>query len=650
MRSFQQQTGTAVVFLGRGYGKGPWGAGGMCFRAGPKNFRNQATETPPLVNRIPSLWRWIGLLVWPGLWLMQAAGPAQAASEQLPPVVQWIPEDAVLVLEVTKPREILDVVMAPSVREKIETLPAWKQFQAAPNYRELRQLVEFLEKSLQTDWPTGVKKFFGGGLTVSVHPGGGVLLAVDSEDEGMLQQVHEIFRGIATLEAAKQKQPNRVKSTQYRGVTTWSFAPQEAHCLIGRRLLLTNKSELLKEVLDCRAEAKGPNLAGQAQYKTARQAASQECTARLYANLKALPGVPQAQKLLQTPSEPLSALLFAGLVESVRQSSWLGLTMQIEGDRAVLRAAVDGKPAPESIARFSIPAAHGGALPPVEVPRLLASVSLYRDLHGFYAAKDKLFPERTSGLIFFENMMGIFFTGRDLTEEVLGQLESQVRLVAAAQEYDPAIGTPEIQLPAFALIFPMKAPDKFSEVVEEAWQKALGLINFTRGQQAQPGLIMDKGIHGQTKYTVAYFSAKEEKNRKALDVRFNFRPTLARTGPYVILSSTEQLACDLIDALEKELKQTPDGRPPQTAGVHSLVELRGSQIGGLLRVNREALVRQNMVEKGNTRQQAEQEIDLLTTALSLVENLRLQIAAQTEGTQATLEAKFQIPQTLQSQQ
>ena len=32
-----------------------------------------------------------------------------------------------------------------------------------------------------------------------------------------------------------------------------------------------------------------------------------------------------------------------------------------------------------------------------------------------------LFPERTSGLIFFENMMGIFFTGRDLTSEVLAE-------------------------------------------------------------------------------------------------------------------------------------------------------------------------------------------------------------------------------------
>ena len=66
-----------------------------------------------------------------------------------------------------------------------------------------------------------------------------------------------------------------------------------------------------------------------------------------------------------------------------------------------------------------------GAWPNLAVPRRIAAVSLYRDLHAFYAAKDELFPERTSGLIFFENMMGIFFTGRDLTEEVLAETESR---------------------------------------------------------------------------------------------------------------------------------------------------------------------------------------------------------------------------------
>ncbi|MCS7304842.1 MAG: hypothetical protein NZ602_07020 [Thermoguttaceae bacterium] len=578
-----------------------------------------------------------------GLWWVELAGLGWAAPEELPPMAQWIPEDAVLVLEVTKPGQVLDALLAPAALERIAQSVAWKQFQAAPNYRELIQVVQFLEKSLQTDWIAGVKKLFGGGLTICVHPKDAVLIAVDTEDPEMLQQLHEILRGFATLEAAKHRQSNRIKSIEYRGQTCWSFGPQEAHCLIGRRLFLTNKPDLLKQVLDRRAEPGLARLAKQPWYQAARQAVADGALATLYADMKVLQLLPAVQKALNQPNEPLSALLLTGLTESLKQANWLALGLSVQKDGVLLRAKTDGRLPKDSPGQFSIPSLNQGALPTLEVPRLLASVSLYRDLHGFYAAKDKLFPERTGGLIFFENMMGIFFTGRDLTEEVLGQLGPEVRLVVAAQEYDPAIGTPEIQLPGFAAVFRMKEPDKFFEVVEEAWQKALGLINFTRGQQALPGLIMDKGFHGQVKYTVAYFSAKEEKDRKALDVRFNFRPTLARTGPYAILSSTEQLACDLIDALQKESKQSPTGQVLPMAGVHSALELRASQLAALLRTNREALIRQNMVEKGNSRQQAENEVDMFITLLSLVKNMKLQIATLADGTQATLEAKLQLP-------
>ena len=623
----QPKIPAAAVVAGK---KGHPSTSGYPTFAGPK--RTLGAFRRSLIFRIGSLLA--------GWWLLQWVGVAWAAQDVLPPVAQWIPEDAVLVLEVAKPREVLDGLLAPKVLQRIAQSVPWKQFQATPNYRELLQAVQFLEKSLQMDWASGVKKFFGGGLTISVHPKEAVLLAVDAEDPEMLQQIHEILRGFATLEAAKQKQANRVKSVEYRGQTCWSFGPQEAHCLIGRRLLLTNKPDLLKEVLDRRAETGLNRLAKQSWYQSARQAVADGALATLCVDMKVFRLVPEVRKALDQRTEPLAALLLTGLTESLRQSNWLALGLSVQKEGVLLRAKTEGRLPKESIGQFSIPPAGQGALPPVEVPRLLASMSFYRDLHGFYAAKDKLFPERTGGLIFFENMMGIFFTGRDLTEEVLGQLGPEVRLVVASQEYDPAIGTPQIQLPAFAAVFRMKEPDKFFEVVEEAWQKALGLINFTRGQQAQPGLIMDKGMHGQVKYTVAYFSAKEEKDRKALDVRFNFRPTLARCGPFAILSSTEQLACDLIDALQKEAKQSPSGQPLPLAGVHSVLEVRGSQIAALLRTNREALIRQNMVEKGNSRQQAENEIDMLITLLSLADNLKLHLAALPDGAQATLEAKF----------
>ncbi|MHC4462651.1 MAG: hypothetical protein ACYS30_14640, partial [Planctomycetota bacterium] len=155
------------------------------------------------------------------------------------------------------------------------------------------------------------------------------------------------------------------------------------------------------------------------------------------------------------------------------------------------------------------------------------------------------------------------------------------------------IGTPQVKLPAFAAILRLRHPEQFNEVVEEGWQKAVGLINFTRGQQAMPGLIIDRPFQGKTKFTVAYFSTTGIDDKTNLDQRFNFRPALAMPGEYLILSSTDGLARDLIDALNREMEHATKS----FAGTHSLVELEGGQLASILKSNRKTLVQGNMVGK-----------------------------------------------------
>ena len=194
----------------------------------------------------------------------------------------------------------------------------------------------------------------------------------------------------------------------------------------------------------------------------------------------------------------------------------------------LLSAAADGKPGATSA--FMSPAEGTGALPNLTVPRQIAGLSVYRDLHAFYAAKDQLFPERTSGLIFFENMMGIFFSGRDLTEEVFAETCPEVRLVVAAQAYDKAVGTPRVQIPAFALVVRTRHPDEFARVAEEAWQKAVGLTTVTRGQQAEPGLIIDRETYQGIRFSVATNAPGKNDDKAHLPSRFNYSPSPGAGG------------------------------------------------------------------------------------------------------------------------
>jgi hypothetical protein len=561
---------------------------------------------------------------------------------QTPPI-QWIPQDAVICLQVTRPKAVLDLLAGKEMTEAITSGSLYQGLLSQPKFKEFLNVVKFLETTLETDWRTGLGKLAGGGITIAVCPPDTVVAVIDAEDEAMLTRLHETFLTISRAQAQNQGHPEKVASREYAGVTVWTFDGKEAHALVGRRLLFANRSEGLKAMLDLRAGSGGKSLAANPAFQAATRAAGAEAAATVFINVKPLMGIPNIASLFERQQEnPLAVLAFAGIMEPLRNSNWLALGLAVDNKTVTVRALTDGKVSdPKNPAAFALPAQPGDGAPPnLVVPRRIAALSLYRDLHGFYAAKDVLFPQRTSGLIFFENMMGIFFTGRDLTSEVLAQTEPEVRIVVAEQQYDPAVGTPQVRLPAFAVILRLRHPEQFRQVVEEAWQKAVGLINFTRGQKALPGLIIDRAVQGETKYTLAYFSAADVNDRTKLPTRYNLRPALAMPGPYVILSSTDALARDIIDALGQDGSQTI----APSARTHSVLEIDGLQTTLAFQANRDTMVRGDMVKKGRSQQEAEAGIDMLITLTKLVDQVKLTIGTQEDMQEARLQMRLRLPQ------
>lgn len=562
------------------------------------------------------------------------------AAQTVAPPAQCVPQDAVICVQVSRPQALLDLLAGKEMTEAITSLPLYRQQSSNPKFVEFINIIKYLETTLETDWRTGLVKLTGGGITFAVCPQDTVIAIVDAEDERLLQRLHEIFLSFARGEAEKQGHPERVASKEYRGLTAWTFDGKEAHAIIGKRFIFSNRSEGLKAALDLQAR-EGTSLAAGSAFQAAMRANDSKAAAAAFVNLKPLMNLPKVAALLDgSRKNPLASLMFAGICESLRSSNWLALGLDVRDKTLTVQALTDGKAAgPASPTAFAVPQKAGeGAWPNVSVPRRIAAMSLYRDLHGFYAAKDTLFPERTSGLIFFENMMGIFFTGRDLTSEVLAETEPEVRIVVAEQQYDPAVGTPQIKIPAFAVILRLRNPQQFGKVVEEAWQKAVGLVNFTRGQQALPGLIIDRPTHGQTSFTVAAFSTADVQDRTKLEQRFNFRPALAMPGEYLILSSTDGLARDLIDAMIR--KPTPAVTP--IAQTHSVLEIDGLQAASILQANREAMIQQDMVKKGKGRAEAEAGIDLFITLVKLVDQAKLSIGTRDNLTQVQLQTRLNL--------
>jgi hypothetical protein len=79
----------------------------------------------------------------------------------------------------------------------------------------------------------------------------------------------------------------------------------------------------------------------------------------------------------------------------------------------------------------------------------------------------------------------------------------------------------------------------------------------------------------------------------------------------MILSSDLDLATQLQRQLLEGMRE-----PHGTAGDNLLVEAKAMPLLDVLQANRESIIAQNMLEKGNTRQQAEGEWNLMAMGLS----------------------------------
>ncbi|MBN1441548.1 MAG: hypothetical protein JXA90_02515, partial [Planctomycetes bacterium] len=360
------------------------------------------------------------------LWLLSLGALSTAAipaGEDHPPVESLLPADTVIALEI-QAAPILERLLADETIGLITGLPLYPEVSRRPDFVKLRGFVQFLEGSLGIDWKTGVRKLLGGTITLALGPGDSRLLVVDTRDADLLERLDTLSVQLAQSDPNRQGGAGSIEPQEHRGVAIWSLNPEEAHCRLGSRLVVAGRMDDIRAFIDRRADAASnstSSLDRSEHFARAMEAVGDGAVARLFVNLDVLKQQLPVQSALDRSMDPLAGLLLAGATHDIRHSSWIGAGLYLDKSGLRLEVSSDAQPPRAGDpASFSAPASpRDGALPFLEVPRRIAAISLYRDLAKFYSAKEDLFPERTSGLIFFENMMAIFFSGRNFAEEVL---------------------------------------------------------------------------------------------------------------------------------------------------------------------------------------------------------------------------------------
>lgn len=526
-----------------------------------------------------------------------------------------LPDNTPLYLKIDKPASLfLDEFRNPAVLNALRKIPGLGEQIDNPQLDQVKAVLGALGSTEDISWTELVREILHGpaevGLSASPNE---AILSVVPKDVARLTRLHAKLIEFARADATNKGNPDPIRIFSHAGVECFSFTPAEAHAIAGGRLILASSEGVLKEALDVITGKKQPKskLSQTKPYRDAmEQGSASTHNAFGFARIDILrkAGVRNLKPLDEY--NPLAALLFGGWVEAYNKAGWLALAFDLKGGRPALEAIlpVDEKTSKSETRQAFTPPAGQYAPGKLMLKNQIGSLELWRDLGKVWNIRESVVKgPALQGLNGLDNGIGQFFGGRDFGTGVLGALRPDWRVNVTEQEMKTLNPKPDLVLPAFAITVGYDRNDRdFQLRWVIAFQSLIGVINVTGAQQKQPVLMQNQEeFEGAKIYTAKFLPPAKPKDAKdaeeGVHIRHNFRPTLAFAGDHLIVATTTEIAREVITALGHS--KSAD-LPPRA--MH--LDVNGQLLGRLIEVNRERLVMQNMVEKGQGRSAAEGEI------------------------------------------
>ncbi len=518
-----------------------------------------------------------------------------------------LPATTVIYAELPQPKQTLQTLLEHPLRQRIEDLDAVKQAKQGGQYQTFQTVLSVIEGQLGMSWAEAVRQISEGGIYLGLDgPSQGAVVMVHASNEQTLEKVLETLMRLTRDEADRQGQPDPIRQVDYRGITAYR-AGEARFAVTGSWLLVTNKDELGKSMLDAVLDGRQESLAAKSEFQQARRGIQDTPSAWVYADVAAFRSAGMAEQLYrERTANPTAEILVGGILSNLRHTPYITAALYVAPHNTRLRLAAPHDMAWVSKAQehFFGPDGKGVAPAAPEVAQRLLSVAAYRDFSQMWLYAGDLFDENVNDqLAQADSNLTTFFSGKDFGEEVLGAITPQVQFLAARQDFTNRLPQPTIKLPSFALIVEMRDPETTTSEFRRTYQSLIGFLNVIGAQNGQPQLDMEMDkSDGVSIVTAKFVPEEKERTSASARIQYNFSPTVAFAGSRMIISSTRELA--------EEVARL--GKAPNNASeVNTEVDLNGNVLADVLTDNRESLIAQNMLAKGHGREAAEKEMDAL---------------------------------------
>jgi hypothetical protein len=550
--------------------------------------------------------------------------------------VELLPASCLAVVEMQHPDQLLTTLTEHRVWTEIQQRPEYTAALSNPGYMMFLGIRTHIETQIGMEWRKAYNTLLGGGITVAFHPETeGLVALVRSTDAAKLHSTAKTLIELGRADA-RSKGNEPLPEDEYRDITIYG-KDDARFAIAGPWLVMTNKDDLGKKILDSLLDGSRTSIKDNEKFAAARESISGEPAIWSWVDLGTVRDSGLATALDKNQTEnPLAELLVGGVLTNLRQTPYVTASLYVTGESTRLQFAAphENEWVEEFREYWFGPDSQGAADAPLETESTILSISTYRKVSEMWLRAGDLFDERMNDeLAKADANLTTFFAGKDFGEDVLGSFGPAMQVLVNRQSFEDVLPKPALRLPSFALAGHLENAAESQTQLRRTFQSMVGFLNVIGAMQGNPQLDQDIDIYRDNKiYTASFIPEPDEKDSERARIQFNFSPTLAFAEDRFFIASTKQMAKELVDTAHD--KQTTRGETSNTA-----IKLNAKALGEALDDNRDQLVAQNMIKKGQTREESATEIGLLLEVLGLFEGVSFDI--KTTGGELKLELAIQ---------
>lgn len=570
-------------------------------------------------------------------------GSREAGRAEPRPIASFVPEGAVLLAEVERPAALWKDVAALGLSERIAQTPTGRAYLASPNGVRAAAGLTILRAAVGRDALGLLTDTAEGGAALAVYAPSSrdeppaVLLLLRGRDVETLTKVRDAAAELAGLMSMGEWISQDVTTLPLPlggGGSTSAVKIGDAfvHAIVGNLLLASNRVPALSRALGLLpdgADLSAPRTAPRAPEPPAGAVRISVDVDRLAV---AVPDLRQGEYDM----EPIAGLLFGGMRQALVDSPWISLTAEVVD--SCLRIALRTAAAPTRAARTYRPPAV--KVPLVNVPHLMASLVLHRDVAAFFEDHEGVVPpEFDVDFKKFNSVAGAVFGVRRIDQDVLARLEPTIQIVVTRPGAEDTRGS-TVKLPAVGIV--VRARDGVTglgESCHRAFQAAVILASADRAQKGEAPFLLSEAIQGDVKIT--YATEANPEGGRAPRVASAVVPSFFATRNAIVLASTLELARQLAGAFSTT--GSNDGPPGDELVIH-VPEARAA-----LEDNRAFLVADAMLKEGKTRERAARDLRFVEDALSLFREARVGFTIEPAGARFDARLHLEAPAETTSQ-